>query len=172
MKTILTLLLAGLQIASVSVHAANDVQMLPTRTKLDGSKSREKGNTTVVQNEIAYDVKVTSKSFKELQNITIKYNIYYENAQFGSKAEPEVKMAKGSHALPSLLTNKPVEFTTESVKLEKASLDGNWYFSNGASGSARDKVVGLWFKAFDAEGNLVGEYANPSSVKTKRTFQE
>jgi len=152
--------------------AIDDVQMLPTRKKLDEDKAKSSDHTSVKSKQIIYSVKVNSRSFKELTNVTIKYNIYYEVNQLGSTAKPEVKSASGSHSLESLLTNKPVEFDTTAIQLSQSTLDGGWYFGNGADATAKDKVVGLWFKAFDAEGKLIGEYTNPSSVTTKQKWKE
>ena len=157
---------------SPSVHALDDIEMQPARKRLDLSKDRERGNTSVREDEIIYSVKVNSRSFKTLPLVKIKYNIFYEVSTLGSTAEPEVKVAKGSHELTDLQTNKPVEFETEAIKLAQAALDGNWYFTNGASRKVRDKVVGLWFKAFDSEGNLLGEYVNPSSTSKKQKWAD
>lgn len=165
---ILVLLLSTLAVSS----AIDDVQMLPTRKKLDEDEARSSDHTSVKSRQIIYSVKVNSRAFKELQNVTIKYNIYYEVSQLGSTAKPEVKSASGSHSLESLLTNKPVEFDTTAIQLNQAALDGGCYFLNGGSSVAKDKVVGLWFKAFDAGGKLIGEYANPTSVATKQKWKE
>ncbi len=165
---VLVMLLSTLAVSS----AIDDVQMLPTRKKLDEDKARTSSSTSVKSKQIIYSVKVNSRSFKELKNVTIKYNIYYEVSQLGSTAKPEVKSASGSHAFESLLTNKPVEFDTTAIQLSQSTLDGGWYFGNGADATAKDKVVGLWFKAFDAEGKLIGEYTNPPSVATKQKWKE
>ena len=173
MKTCFLLLaVIGLTLLPATSRAFDDVQIMPTRTKLDSSKNRNRSNTTVESKDIAYTVKVTSSSFKELANVTVKYKIFYQVAELGSKSEPEIKLSAGSHTIPSLLTNKPVEFETDAIKLEKASLDPGWYYANGASSKAQDKVVGLWFKAFDSTGKQIGEYTNPSSVATKQKWKD
>lgn len=171
MKHIFSLLL--LTVFSMAASALDDVTMLPTRKKLaEDEKHNSRQSATVESKEIAYDVKVTSKAFKELVGVTIKYNIFYEVAQPGVKGDGEIKASSGSHVIPSLLTNKPVEFTTDSIKLEKSSLDGNYYYSSGASAVAKDKVVGLWFKAIDADGKLIGTYVNPTSILQKQKWKE
>lgn len=81
-------------------------------------------------------------------------------------------MNAGSHLFQSLLANKPDEFQTNPVKLETASLIGNKYFINGASNQVKDKVAGLWFKAFDSDGNKIGEYINPSTIATKQKWKD
>jgi len=152
--------------------ALDDIQILPTRKKLDEDKARTGSNSSVQSTQIAYSVKVTSRAFKELQNVTVKYNIFYEDSQLGSTAKPEIKTASGSQAFPSLLTNKPVEFETSAIQLDKAALDGGWYYMDGGKSVSKDKVVGLWFKAFNAEGKQIAEYANPPSVTQKRKWKE
>ena len=72
----------------------------------------------------------------------------------------------------ALLGNKAVEFETDPIKLEKASLDPGWYYANGASSRAQDKVVGVWFKAFDSTGKQIGEYTNPASVAQKQKWKD
>jgi hypothetical protein len=115
---------------------------------------------------------VKSSAFKEVTNVTVKYNIFYQVMELGSKGDPEIKLSAGSHTFPSLLTNKAVEFETDPIKLEKASLDPGWYYSNGASSRAQDKVVGVWFKAFDSTGKKIGEYTNPASVSQKQKWKD
>jgi hypothetical protein len=163
--------LAGFLSTLTFALALDDIQIAPTRKKLDEDTARS-NNTSVQTKQIAYSVKVTSRAFKELQNVTIKYNIFYEVAQPGGTAKPEVKTASGSQSFPSLLTNKPVEFDTEAIHLDSVALDAGWYYSSGSKGVATDKVVGLWFKAFDAEGKQIGEYFNPATVPQKRKWKE
>ena len=169
---IFSLFLAVLVVSGMSpLLAFDDIEMLPTRLKLDSSKSRD-SNSTTRSTEIAYSVAVSSRAFKELQNVTVKYNIYYADSQLGSSAEPAIRTSSGSHVFPSLLTNKEQTFSTKPIKLESASLDGGWYFTSGASNLSKDKVVGIWLKAFDSAGKQIGEYVNPSSVPKKRTWKD
>ncbi len=172
MKNHLALALAALVVSSACCQAIDDVVIAPTRKKLEEEKSRADKNTSVQSKAIAYSVKVTSRSFKELQNVTIKYNIYYEDNELGSKSDGDVKTISGSESFASLINNKPVDFDTKSVELTTAALDGGWYFNNGGKTTAKDKVVGVWFRAFDADGKQLGEYANPSTVTKKQKWKE
>jgi len=166
------IVLSLLPATSLAFDAIQTIQILPSRTKLDSSKTRGKNNTTVESKDIAYTVRVTSSSFKEVTDVTVKYNIYYQVAELGSKSDPDIKVSAGSHTIPSLLTNKPVEFETDPIKLTKASLDPGWYFANKASANAQDKVVGVWFKAFDSAGKQIGEYTNPEAVSKKQKWKD
>ena len=152
--------------------AMDEIQMLPTRVKLDSSKSNNKSHVNVESKDIAYSVKVTSTFFKDVENVTVKYNIFYQVMDLGSKGEPDTKLSAGSHTFPILLGNKAVEFETDPIKLAKAALDPGWYYTNGASARAQDKVVGVWMKAFDSTGKQIGEYTNPSSVGQKQKWKD
>ena len=152
--------------------SSNDVTFTASRKRLDYSKERSSANTVVQEKEIVYTVKATSKSFKDLTDVLIKYNIFYEDEEHGSTEKPKVRELAGKTVLPSMLTNKPVEFDTDPITLSEAKLAANWYFTSGASRKAKDRVVGLWFRAFDSEGNLLGEYMNPSTVGSKFSWKE
>jgi len=152
-------------------RAVDEIKILPSRVKLDTTKS-DKGNTYVESSKIVYKVEVSSSSFSELTNVIVKYNIFYQVSELGRTGDPEVKLSTGSHAIPSLRTNRPVEFETDPINLAKGALDAGWYFDNGASPTIRDKVVGLWFKAFDSTGKQIGEYTNPASVTQKRKWKD
>ncbi len=166
-------LLALFVLSSVSASwAIDDVQILPTRKKLDENSGRGEKNSSEKSKQIIYSIKVTNSAFKELQNTTVKYNIFYEDAELGSNSKPEVKIVAGASSFPSLLPNKPVDFETDAIQLGQAALDGGWYFKNGAKAVAKDKVVGVWIRAFDEAGKQIGQYSNPSSVTTKQKWKE
>ena len=63
-------------------------------------------------------------------------------------------------------------FETDAIKLEKAALDPGWHFVNGASPTAQDKVVGLWFKAFDSTGKQIGEYCNLNGATKSKKWED
>lgn len=171
-RNLVLLLVCVAAFGAVKALAIDDIEMLPTRIKLDSAKNRAQSNITVESTDIAYAVKVNSRAFKELNNVTVRYNIFYLVAELGSTADPEIKVSTGSHVFDSLLTNKTEVFNTEPIKLEKAALDGGWYFKSGASGRTKDRVVGIWLKAFDATGQQIGEYVNPSTVPKKQKWKD
>jgi hypothetical protein len=164
-------LMAGFFAGEV-MASSNDVTFTASRKRLDYSKDRSSGSTVVEEKEIVYTVKATSKSFKELAGVVIKYNIFFTEEQHGSTEKPKVRELAGKKVLPSMLTNKPMEFDTDPITLSEAKLSGSYYFTSGASNKAKDRVVGLWFRAFDAEGKLLGEYMNPGSVGSKYSWKE
>lgn len=170
-RPILLLAATVLSLLPVASMGIDSVKILPTPVKLDSSKSRA-NDRAIESKDIAYTVVVTSTAFSELTDVTVKYNIFYQVMELGSKGDPDIKLSAGDHKFPSLLTNKPVEFETDPIKLEKASLDAGWHFGNGASARTRDKVVGVWFKAFDSTGKQVGEYINPTTLSNKQKWKD
>ncbi len=150
----------------------HDVSFTASRKRLDYSKERNGVNTVVEEKEIVYTVKATSKSFRDLTDVVIKYNILYEEEEHGSTDKPKVQQLTGKKVFPLMLTNKAVEFDTDAITLSQAKLASNWYFETGASRRAKDRVVGLWFRAFDSEGKLIGEYINPSTLDRKYGWKE
>lgn len=152
--------------------AQQDIVFAVSRKTVDSSKARAGDSTTREQAEIAYKVKVSSKSFRPLDAVTVKYNVFYEVTFPGSTNDGKIENGRGKHLIESITNTRPVEFETEPIKLSKTSLDGGYFYLTGAKGVARDKVLGLWFKAFDAEGKLLGEYVNPSTVAKKYDWKE
>ncbi len=152
--------------------SSKDVTFTASRKRLDYSKDTSAGNKLIEEKEIVYAVKATSKSFRDLADVVIKYNILYEEEQHGSTAKPQIRELAGKTILPIMQTNKAVEFDTDPITLTQAKLASNWVFTSGASRKSKDRVVGLWFRAFDSEGNLLGEYMNPSTVGTKYSWKE
>jgi hypothetical protein len=148
-----------------------DVQITATKKKLDEQKSREGGPVTVTTKEIIYLVSVQNKRFATMPEIQIKYMIFLSDEKGGSTNKPITLSHRGSETLKNLNSNASVTFETKPFKLTTEELDGGWYYGSGASGRARDKVNGVWIRAY-ADGKVIGEYANPSSVTKKNEWKE
>ncbi len=126
---------------------------------------------TITTREYAYTVTVTNRSFKAMPQLEVKYMIFYEEAQPGSKDKPATLNLQGKESLTNLENNRPVTFETQPVKLSKSELDGHVYWTSGAKSQTKDSVTGLWFRAY-ADGKIVGEYANPSTTSKKFDWKE
>ena len=148
----------------------SDVQFNVTRKKLDEQKEREGGNTTVITKEICYKVDVQNRTFKDIPELTVKYMIFYEAPQGGTNEVVEA-FHKGSETITALQGNDKTTFETKPFKLTTEQLDGGWYYTTGAKNKAKDRVAGIWLKAF-AGDKMVGEYVNPSTLSKKNTWKE
>lgn len=171
-SVLLFLFLASVSAIAPSTHAAlADVEIKVARQKLDQDISRKDGDTRVEVKEIIYNVTVQSKTFKTLNDIEVKYMIFYYDSQFGSRERPTEKSQSGGEKIAVLTGNTSVDFQTKSITLTTESLDGNVIWANGASSKSKDRVSGMWIRAFSKDGAVVGEYASPSSV-TKRDWKD
>jgi len=165
-------LFAILAVISTSAMAQlYDVRISATPRKLDEQKDRQGGNVTVTTKEIAYTINVENRTFKTLEELQIKYMIFYFDSKPGTSEKPIEAYHKGSETLTNLSSNRTATFETVPFKLTKEELDAGWYYTSGGSGRSRDRVTGVWIRAY-ANGNLLGEYSNPTTVSKKREWKE
>ena len=146
-----------------------DVDITATRLKSDQEKSRE-SNVTITTKEIVYKVTVQSRSFKPITDLQVKYMIFYADVQPGAAGKPVETSHRGVETFSALDANKLITFDTKPLKLSVAELDSGWYYTSGAGSRARDRVTGVWIRAY-SNGKLIGEYTNPSTVG-KRDWKE
>jgi hypothetical protein len=172
MKRLVTRLLITLvTLSSSAVAQLHDVQISATPKKIDQQKSRKGDHATVTTKEMAYIVTVENRSSKTLDELNVKYMIFYADSQPGKSDKPIEAHHKGSETVRNLSTYRKAQFETAPFKLEKEELDGGWYYESGGDGRAKDRVTGVWIRAY-ANGKLVGEYANPTTVSKSREWQD
>ena len=70
-----------------------------------------------------------------------------------------------------LASNRTATFETNPFKLTKEELDAGWYWVGSEKSRLKDKVTGVWIRAY-ANGTLVGEYSNPTTVPKKKEWKE
>jgi hypothetical protein len=170
-RSVVQLLIILVTISTSAVAQVYDVQITATPKKIDQQKSRKGKHATVTTKELAYTVTVENRSSKTFEELNIKYMIFYADGQPGRSEKPIEAHHKGSETLRNLSTYRKAEFETTPFKLEKEELDGGWYYPSGGDGRARDRVTGVWIRAY-ANGNLVGEYANPTTISKNREWQD
>jgi hypothetical protein len=168
-RSVIQLLIILVSAATSAVAQLHDVQISVTPKKIDQQKSRRGEHATVITKEMAYIVKVENRSFKTFDELNVKYIIFYADSQPGRTEKPIEAHHKGSETLRNLSTYRTAQFETAPFKLEKEELDGGWYYASGSDGRAKDRVKGVWVRAY-ANGNLVGEYANPSTILKNREW--
>lgn len=148
-----------------------DVQISATTRKLDEQKDRQGDKVTVTTKEIAYRVTVENRTFKAIPELQMKYMIFYVDPKPGSREKPIESHHKGSETLIDLTSNRTATFETSPFKLTKEELDAGWYWVGSETSRLKDKVTGVWIRAY-ANGNLVGEYSNPTTVAKKKEWKE
>jgi hypothetical protein len=170
-RSVIKLLILLVSVATSAVAQLYDVQISVTPKKIDQQKSRKGEHATVTTKEMAYIVKVENRSSKTFGELNVKYMIFYADSQPGRSEKPIEAHHKGSETLRNLSTYRTAQFETASFKLEREELDGGWYYPSGGDGRAKDRVTGVWVRAY-ADGNLVGEYANPSTITKNREWKD
>jgi len=160
-----------LMISTSAVAQLYDVQISATPRKLDEQKDRQGSNVTVTTKEIAYKVTVENRTFKTIPELQMKYMIFYVDPKPGSREKPIEGSHKGSETLTDLASNRTATFETIPVKLSKEELDAGWYWVGSGGSRLKDKVTGVWIRAY-SNGNLVGEYSNPTTVSKKKEWKE
>ena len=170
-RSVMRLLIILVTLSTSAVAQLYDVQISATRKKIDQQKSRKGEHATVTTKEMAYVVTVENRSLKSFEELHVKYMIFYANAQPGNSEKAIEAHHKGSETLKNLSTHRTAQFETAPFKLEKEELDGGWYNASGGDGRAKDRVTGVWIRAY-SDGDLVGEYANPTTVAKSREWQD
>ena len=153
-------------------HAGlSEVDILVEKERVAQDKERRDGDMTVTTNTVIYDVEIKSRSFKALENLSVGYMVFYEVAEHGSKDKGVEKFVKGKETIGTLGKSAVFSFKTKPVSLSKVELDGNVYWTSGASGRSRDKMVGVWVRVFSGDA-LIAEYTNPSTLGRKQVWKD
>lgn len=171
-KPLLTQVIA-LSLLAVATASAQlqDVQLTVTRQKLDEQKSKGNGPTTITTKEVSYRVTVQNRTFKAMPELTVKYMIFFEMPEPGTK-ESTTKSNTGSEKIMSLEANRSTTFDTKPFKLETEQLDPGWVYANGSANKSKDRVAGIWVRAYNTEGKIIGEYVNPTTLSKKNDWKE
>ena len=157
--------------AASAVAQLNDIQISASPRKLDEQKDRQEGKITVTTKEIAYRITVENRSFKTIPELQVKYMIFYVDPKPDRSEKPIEAYHKGSETLTDLASNRPATFETKPFKLTKEELDAGWYWVGSGSSRTKDRVTGVWIRAY-SNGKIVGEYSNPTTVSKKSEWKE
>jgi hypothetical protein len=163
-------LLVLLILATSALGQLADVHLVASPKKLDEQKSRQ-GNLTITTKEVAYTVTVENRTFKAIDELQIKYMIFYLDPKPGNSGKALEVSHKGKEILTNFAANRTATFETSSLKLIKEELDSGWHYSGGVSGRSKDRVTGVWIRAY-SNGEIVGEYSNPTTIAGKREWKD
>jgi hypothetical protein len=136
-------------------------------------ENKSKGPIKVKSQNCSYQVTMENKSFKDIPQMEVKYVVFTKQPQAGGPtvigANAELNRHAGTADVKALKNGERVTFTTEPVLLKTSELDASYYYTSGASSTARGALRGLWIRVF-VGGQLVAEYTDPAELKTKTTF--
>jgi hypothetical protein len=164
MRIFLVFPLAVILVAQLTMAGNSDLDIHCTAKKVDESvKKASDGGASTTKEHWHYEVTVENKTFKEIDNLEVKYAIFYNQEKLGVKTGPTVQHQNGSFTIPALKPHEKKAFTTDPVELKKANLVGAWHYSSGAKPNAQDTLVGLALR-ISQNGQQFADYANPSTL--------
>jgi len=171
--SLLTVAFAMILVPAVTSQASDTYSFAFTSSqkKLEGEQ-KTTGDEIISREQWAYNVTVENKSFRDLENLEIKYILFMKPDIAGQKmlsGHIDLKRKAGSTAIKLFKNYDKFSFTTESMELNGTQLTSGYYWGNGANPNAKDALKGLWLRVF-ADGKQVAEYANPPSITSKERW--
>src|SRR2546428_8779119 len=123
MKRTAGILLVSIVLALLSdlSRAGNfDVEIHCVPKRVDQNvKQASDGGAAVTKEHWVYDVTIENKTFKDLANLEVKYNIFFKQEQLGVKGPPAPRRQSGSFSIASLKPHEKKSYSTDSVELNK-----------------------------------------------------
>jgi len=161
------------------VRAADgDVTITCEKKRVDhGPAAAQKPSQEVKKTENwGYTVTVENEAFKALQNLQVKYVIYYKQEKLGIKAPPRKQTKTGTFTIDSVDSLGKTSFDTVSVPLTRAVLVGSDvggydYFPNGAKPTAEDTLTGIWIRIYK-DGSQFAEFAYPAGLTSSEQWKD
>src|SRR5262245_35361006 len=98
-------LLGLLIFATYALGQLDGDRLMAAGTKNDEQKSRQ-GNVTITTKEIAYTVTVENRTFKPIDQLQVKYMIFYLDPKPGSTDKPLELFYKGTETFTNFAANR------------------------------------------------------------------
>lgn len=150
--------------------ALQDFDITAQREKL----SEERANSNIVKvtaKEIRYRITVKNRNFRALEDVEVKYRLFYVDTDAGSPMPGRLLNKTGAMKFPLVGANALVEVETDPFTLTTEKLSSGYYYTEGGSNKNRDQVVGLWVRVY-SKGQLMQEYCNPSTLTKKAEWKD
>jgi hypothetical protein len=184
MKT--PLLLIGLfSLQLVGISQAADIELKVVRKKLEDEKEATKGMATAHDGDrvdfykkersqkVAYTFTITNRTFQDLEPVTLKYMIFYKDEKPGSTAKPTELSVAGSVTTEALKRNGGQSTVdTVPVELQSTELPPSVRYTTGAKQIAKDRITGVWVRVYAADGTLMLDQPNPTTLAKKHEWKE
>lgn len=137
-----------------------------------GGETKQVNNEIKTKEEWAYKVTIENKSFKDAENIEVKYVIFMKPDVAGERmiGKQKLKRKAGGQTIPLIKNFDTFTFVTEAMTLTGTQLQAGWIYGNGANPRAKDALNGFWIRVF-VGGQQVTEYINPPSLKSRETWE-
>jgi hypothetical protein len=154
--------------------AKPNVEVIAERKRVDvvRDNSAAAGDESATSEKFIYNIKVQNRAFTDVPPLDVQYVVFLERQKIGEKKDKDTIERVVGTAKTEVLNRKTMSqtVTTSELELWKRVLVGNFYYANGGRRKVEDNVAGIWVKVLH-EGQVVAEYANPSTV-TKRGWEK
>jgi len=166
-----TPLLLVILLALPLMAAAADYEITVERKKDAGGGLQGGTRLTSTQNWTGV-IKIKNRTFKPSPELQVRYIIFVKRQQLGQATDLELTdKIKGSTKADSIKPGAVVTVMTSDVPLHKGQMAPGWRTREGGRQASQDSVHGIWVQLYDPEGNVVADYANPSTLKQKYEWQ-
>lgn len=117
---------------------------------------------------VHYELRLQNQTTGDLATLSVDYVVFVQRQKLGERPSdpPHIDRISGNQAIELLNNRTPQSVMTSDFTLHKSALGGGWTYNNGGRLKAEDTVVGVWVR-ISQNGQLVAEYANPSSCKSR-----
>jgi hypothetical protein len=115
----------------------------------------------------SYAVTMENKSFKDVQDIQIKYVMFSIQQQVGvvTTGRQNLQRHTGTVSIKVLKNNDTITFNTDAILLKTVDYYDGYYADEQAKGALR----GLWIRVY-VGGQMVYEFMDPQNLSNKETF--
>ena len=166
------LLVAALPLGtgSLRAEAGYGFDIIKEAKKLDVER-RQSGAKQMTKEDWAYKVTIENKSFKDIQNLEIKYIVFMQPAHVGGAVKTDMVRNQGEQKLPLFKNFEKYTFVTEPLTRFGVQLQPGYVWrKTGGNQQVKDALGGLWMRLF-VNGQQVMEFVDPPTLKTKETWE-
>ena len=119
-----------------------------------------------------YTITLTNNAFKDAAAMEVKYLVFVERQRAGEKTGNEhIERVTGTKAVEGIKSHQKTSVETDKFTLNQNQLAAGWHYTNGGKTSAKDSVKGVWVRVYQG-GTVIGEYVNPSTIRTREKWEE
>lgn len=132
-----------------------------------GGTKLQTSDESIKNQKWSYAVTMENKSFKDVQDIEIKYVMFSIQPQLGevTTGHQSLQRHAGTVSIKLLKNNDTVTFDTDGIMLKTVDYYDGWYADEQAKGALR----GLWLRVY-VGGQMVYEFMDPQNLSNKQTF--
>ena len=140
--------------------------------KMLGAEKKQKAGVTLAKEEWVYQITIENKSFKDAQNVSIKYIIFEQpqNASEVGKSKEDLVRKLGGKESPLMKNFEKVTFASEPIERNSIQLKPGYVWTSGSGKrQSKDSLDGLWIRVF-VNGQQATEFTYPPSLSTREKW--